>query len=355
MSLLLDARRKQQAQQGAEFELSLVEPPNLAAPDRQPIQNIRDASPNLFGVKSPNPAASHTGVRRNLLVALCGAILLLAAGYYWPIVSASNTRPLQPSAIAPILRPIPSAAAAELKTRNTFAAEPAAPHSADNMPKPLLAGIVLPANSRALTIPAFHENNQVRMEGQKTGTVDPLLNNAYLAYRNGNLDTAQQLYRAMLGRDVRNTDALLGMAVIAQQRGEDMLAAQYYSRVLALDPRNALAHTGLSALTADSSDEDHLKTLLNEQQDSAILHFALGNRYAEQSRWSEAQQNYFNAYTLEPDSIEFAFNLAVSLDHLGQSKLAAQYYQRALQLDQQESHPGFDHAQTEQRVLELTR
>lgn len=356
MSLLLDARRKQQAQQGAGFELSLVEPPNLAAPDRQSIKNIRDAGQNLFGAKSSNPLASHTGIRRKLLVALCGAILLFAAaaGYYWPIVSANNTQPLHPSASAPILRPIPSAAAAEFNTQNIFSAEPVAPHSADSMPKPLLTGAVLPADNQVLTIPA-RENNPVRMEGQKTGTVDPLLNNAYLSYRNGNLDAAQQLYREMLGRDAHNIDAWLGLAVIAQQRGEDMLAAQYYSRVLTLDPRNALAHAGTSALTADGSDESRLETLLNEQQDSAVLHFALGNRYAEQSRWGEAQQAYFNAYTLELGNIEFAFNLAVSLDHLGQSKLAAQYYQRALQLDQQESNPGFDHAQTEQRVLELAR
>lgn len=357
MSLLLDARRKQQAQHGIGLELSLEEPPNLAAPVMQPIKNILDTRLNLFSVKSPNPAASHTGVRRNLLVALCGVILLLAAavGYYWPIVSASNTRPLPPSVGAPILRPIPSAAAAELKTQNIFVAEPAAPHSADSTPKPLLTGIALPVDSRALTLPAFNESNSIRVEGQKTGTVDPLLSKAYTAYRNGNPDAAQQLYREMFDKDARNTDALLGLAVIAQQRGEDMLAAQYYSRVLTLDPRNALAYAGMSALTADDGDESRLKILLNEQQDSAILHFALGNRYAEQSRWGEAQQSYFNAYTLEPGNIEFAFNLAVSLDHLGQSKLAAQYYQRALQLDQQESNPGFDHAQTEQRMLELTR
>lgn len=360
MSLLLDARRKQQALAG--LELILEELPKLAtaAPDIQPIQNIRGAGQNLFSVKSPNPSASHTGVRRKLLVALCGTILLFAAavGYYWPIVSAGNTQPLRQPASAPILRSIPSAAAAELKTQNTFSAESAALHSADSAPKPLLTGIALPVNSRALTMPAFNESNSIHLERQKTGTVGPLLNKAYLAYRSGSLDTAQQLYREMLGRDARNTDALLGMAAIAQQRDEDMLAAQYYSRVLALDPRNALAHAGMSALTADDSDESRLKTLLNEQQDSAVLHFALGNRYAEQSRWDEAQQNYFNAYMLEPGNIEFAFNLAVSLDHLGQAKLAAQYYQHALQLDQpreQESNPRFDHAQTEQRVRELTR
>lgn len=184
--------------------------------------------------------------------------------------------------------------------------------------------------------------------------VDPLLNDAYLAYQNGKLDEAQSLYLSMFKKDVQNMDALLGLAAIAQQRGENRMAAQYYKRALALDPRNAFAHAGMSALTTDQNNESRLKTLLREQGNSAALHFALGNLYADQSRWGEAQQAYFNAYTLESGNAEFAFNLAVSLDHLGQGKLAAQHYQHALRLDPSHS-AGFDHVQISQRVQELTR
>lgn len=185
--------------------------------------------------------------------------------------------------------------------------------------------------------------------------IEPLLKDAYLAYRSGKLDEAQQLYLNMLRKDAQNPDALLGLASIAQQRDENQMAAQYYTRVLALDPRNAPANAGMSALSAnDENNESSLKILLREQGNSAALHFALGNLYAGQSRWGEAQQAYFNAYTLESDNAEFAFNLAVSLDHLGQKQLAAQYYQRALELDQPHA-AGFDHIQTSHHVQELTR
>ena len=148
---------------------------------------------------------------------------------------------------------------------------------------------------------------------------------------------------------------MLFRSTIAQQRGETPMAAQYYARVLALDPRNALANAGMSALSADSeNNESRLKNLLREQGNSTALHFALGNLYAGQSRWGEAQQAYFNAYTLESGNAGCAFNLAVSLDHLGQGKLAAQHYQRALQLDVSRS-AGFDHAQISQRIEELIR
>ena len=57
-----------------------------------------------------------------------------------------------------------------------------------------------------------------------------------------------------------------------------------------------------------------------------MLHFTLGNQLAQQGRWAEAQQEYFKAFAADPDNADFAFNLAVSLDHLRQPKLALDYY-----------------------------
>ncbi|MDO8812646.1 MAG: tetratricopeptide repeat protein [Gallionella sp.] len=367
MSLLLDARRKQQAQgvhvSHAAIDFSFDDQPGLAVTGSNipPITSIREAGQNLFGAKSPASPASHTGIKRNLLLTLGGTIVTFAAGagYFWHNGFASNTQPPHPEMSVPVLRAMHFVTPAVPKIRNAFAMKTVMTHSSGSTPKSLLAAIVPPSRNESLPVHVSRESSPIRIGRQETGLVDPLLDNAYLAYRNGDLGAAQQLYRKMLGRDARNTDALLGLAVIAQQRGEDMLASQYYSRVLALDPRNALANAGMSVLTEGDGNEDRLEALLDEQKDSAILHFALGNRYAEQLRWVDAQQTYFNAYTLEPGNAEFAFNLAVSLDHLGQNKLAAQYYQRALHLDQtgsdRERGLKFDHAQTEQRVRELIR
>ena len=63
-----------------------------------------------------------------------------------------------------------------------------------------------------------------------------------------------------------------------------------------------------------------------------MLHFTLGNQLAQQGRWAEAQQEYFKAFAAEPDNADFAYNLAVSLDHLRQPRLALEYYRRALAL-----------------------
>lgn len=301
------------------------------------------------------------GINRNILFTLCGTIVTLtaSAGYYWHDDLMGNTRLPHPGISASPLRPATSAVQAGAETQNIFSAKTAVANSTRSATRPLLDAIAPPLRNKALPALTPQENSTIHIELNKTGYIDPLPDNAYLAYRSGNTVVAQQLYREMLDRDARNTDALLGLAVIAQQRGEDTLASQYYSHVLALDPRNPMANAGVSVLAADDNNESRLKALLDEHKDSAILHFALGNRYAEQSRWEEAQETYFNACTLEPGNAEFAFNLAVSLDHLGQSKLAAEYYQRALQLDQvdgdREYSQKLDHAQTKQRIDELIR
>lgn len=189
---------------------------------------------------------------------------------------------------------------------------------------------------------------------QESGAVDDLLAGAYKSYKNGDYATANQRYREALSHAPLNRDALLGLAVIAQQQEQDDTALHYYRQVLALDPRDPVAHAGLVSFGRGdpATKESRLKQLISQQPDSAVLYFALGNQYADQSRWSDAQQAYFNALAMESGNAFFAFNLAVSLDHLGQRGAAAKYYQQAIQFDPS-GHAGFSRAQAQQRLDEL--
>jgi len=189
----------------------------------------------------------------------------------------------------------------------------------------------------------------------ETDGITPALLEAWQAYQRGDYATASQGYRQVLGKDANNRDALLGMAATAQQQGMDEAAQRYYRQLLILDPRDPAAHAALSSYSPGEAadNESRLKQMLAEQPRSGALNFALGNLYAGQSSWGDAQQYFFNAYSLEPTNAQFAFNLAVSLDHLGQRRLAAQHYQQALQLDAS-GNSGFDHVQAQQRLNELT-
>ncbi|MDD2776148.1 MAG: tetratricopeptide repeat protein [Gallionella sp.] len=200
-------------------------------------------------------------------------------------------------------------------------------------------GVCMAADTMATQCPPRLKTSTVanklllRIAPHPDDALDVLLKQAYQAYVKGDFDYAQSLYLQVFKQAPRNQDALLGLAVVAQYRGAVQEALDYYAQVLRLDPQNASANAGIAALNGDENLESQLKHWLQTQPDSAALHLALGNYYASEVRWAEAQQAYFVAYRLAPQDASIAFNLAVSLEQLGQNKLAAQHYQRAVQLD----------------------
>jgi Flp pilus assembly protein TadD len=325
----------------------------------------RSAGRNLFAAKvSTSSPMSVGGINRNLLIALGATILLLSIGaaYLWymgvfdssplppprippaPIIAKPSPTPTPPDEITTSLPPATKVAESLPAEIDTVVAKPAkrSPRPAH---KPTRAQQKKSAVSQPATVLGSTQN--------KAESLNSLIANAYRAYRSGNYDDARLLYTSVMDRDQRNADALLGLGAIAQRLGEDSRAAQYFLRVLEIDPRNAVANAGMSALSRNPNSESLLKGLLREQRDSAALHFALGNIYATQSRWGDAQTAYFNAYTIDSANAELALNLAVSLDHLGQKKMAIQYYGRALELDDNNRTHVLDHNQIAQRITEL--
>jgi Flp pilus assembly protein TadD len=174
--------------------------------------------------------------------------------------------------------------------------------------------------------------------------VDPLLEQAYEAFQRNDLAAARESYQRVLVREPNNRDALLGLAAI------DL-------RLLELDPRDPYAVAGLTALRGQLDpvrSESRLKMLIASEPEATQLYFALGNGYAQQARWSDAQAAYFKAYSADPENADYAFNLAVSLDQLNQRKPALEYYQRALTLAK--ARPvSFNRDQAQTRVQELGR
>jgi uncharacterized protein HemY len=108
-----------------------------------------------------------------------------------------------------------------------------------------------------------------------------------------------------------------------------------------------------SAAADQAGTESRIKNMLAQQPEAANLHAALGNLYAAQSQWSLAQVAYFNASRYAPDSADYAFNLAVSLDQLGKSGLALAQYQRALGLLSSSGAGNLDKAELEARIQAL--
>ena len=136
----------------------------------------------------------------------------------------------------------------------------------------------------------------------------------------------RESYQRVLRANSLDRDALLGLAAVEARTQNYEGAESHYLRVLELDPRDAYAQAGLLALRGLSDpvqSESRLKNLLAHQPDATFVHFSLGNQYAAQGRWPDAQAAYFRAFSTDPENADYAFNLAVSLDHLRQPRARA--------------------------------
>ncbi len=258
-----------------------------------------------------------------------------------PSPPASGATPVvpQPLAAAPLLQsPVP-----EVPPQPTTPAAPASP------PKPPAAAA--PQKPE----PGSPGNTIVVSRGGAAPALNPLLTEAYAALQAGRLEAAQQLYAQLARGDAKNVDVLLGLAAIAQQEGRTEEATKYYLAILELDPQHALAQSGLIALLGRADPlaaETRLKQLI-AREPAAFLYFTLGNLYADQSLWAQAQQAYFQAHHLDPNNPDYAYNLAIGLEHLGQPKLALGFYRRAVQLAAARGHANFSTAQAQERIGKL--
>lgn len=197
---------------------------------------------------------------------------------------------------------------------------------------------------------------EVQAQDGAFSRIDPVLMMAYEALQLGQYDKAGTLYSEVLSREPDNIDAMLGLAAIAWKQGRPTVASRFYGRVLEMEPRNPHAQAGLIAILGNADPiaaETKLKQLI-DREPSGFLYFTLGNLYAERSLWSQAQHAYFQAHQLQPENSDYAFNLAVGLEHLGQARPALDYYRKALDLSFRSGRANFDQKLAIERVGQLS-
>ncbi len=360
MSLLIDALK--QAERAR--ELALESSP--AATDRPQGMGTRAATSSAQATARKVFSPEHRVVRRPAFViamALSAMLALAAGGYFWwqlqalgrPSIAPPSARAAAPA--APPVAVLASAAPAAAKPVTvTLAADPPRTLTPPADPRRAAGPAKAPGAAAAAAktpLPAAdHESGVSFRRSTRAAPAQPRVENAYAAMRGARLAEARRHYEEALRGDARNIDALLGLATIAVREARLEDAQALYTLALEADPHEPTAVAGLTSLQPDAERAtSQLKNVLANRPEAAAAHFALGNLYARQARWSEAQQAYFNAYTLEPANADLAYNLAVSLDHLRQAKLALAYYRQALQ--SAAGGQGFDAGEVAQRIAEL--
>ena len=189
---------------------------------------------------------------------------------------------------------------------------------------------------------------------QLSPTIDPL-REGYKALTDGRLIDAERFYQDVIAKSPHERDALLGLAVIAHRKRQPERALDLYRQVLSEDPINATATAAMVNLTMQADPvaaESRLKLLLDRQPSSPGLYHVLGRVFALQKRWGEAQQAFFQAFKLDPDNAQYAYNLAVALDHMHKPAAALPYYEKAAQI-MKLGDPALNRNTIEQRIEEL--
>ena len=184
-----------------------------------------------------------------------------------------------------------------------------------------------------------------------------VLNRASKLYASARYAEAEAAYKNVLRDAPANLDALRGVALVATATRRYKLAASSYLKILSYYPKDPFAIAELTSLGSGDLDpfevERILKDLLGESPAiDGRLYFSLGNVYAGQSRWTEAQKAYFDALANE-NNPDYAYNLAVTLDYLNKPQLAVRYYKEALHLAKGVANVGFDSGEVESRISAL--
>jgi tetratricopeptide (TPR) repeat protein len=354
--------------------------PQAASP-AAPQAAARDTARKVFEAKfrEPNPKLVF-----HITLGLLGLCAVGIVVYFWyqlrpPQPLVVNTNPPRPPAEAPVavasaapaagrsapaassaIPGLPGSAPAAPAPRAQAPAQPPAPRPPSALPverpalspAPRLAAPSVNAPPRAAPVQSGPEVSVSRAAPQ----VHPKVNAGYAAYQAGDLAKARAEYEQALADEPGNRDALLGLAAIETRSARFESAEAHYQRLLQVDPRDAHAQAGLLALRSTRLDplaaESRVKSMLAQEPGSHVLNFALGNQLAQQGRWAEAQQEYFKAFAGDPENADFAYNLAVSLDHLRQKRLARDYYLRAVSLAEKRG-ATFDPALVRARAAQL--
>ena len=315
---------------------------------------------------APQAAVAAKRVKPVVIVGIIAGIAVIAFGIYVYLqitnpglfITHAPPAPRPPVAQTP---PSPPQQPQQITTETLVApatpGAPAAPGAATaTTAAPAAEAPVAPRPAAPVPARAETPRDSIKISaGTAEPQLDPRLKDGYAALQSGKVDAASKFYGDALRNDPKNIQALLGSAAVAMQQNNADEASRLYFRVLDLEPRNAYAQAGIVALMgrADpAAAEAKLKQLI-AREPLASLHFTLGNLYGDQSRWAEAQQAYFQAYQLESGNPDYAYNLAVGLEHVGQGKLAVGYYRRAVELAQSRGRAGFNVNQAQDRIRQL--
>ena len=164
--------------------------------------------------------------------------------------------------------------------------------------------------------------------------IDGLFELAMRRHQAGELQAAEELYRAILDADPRQLDCLNFLAVIALQQGRADAAVDLVGRAIAANDRIAAYHGTMAqachALGRREAAIDHLRKAVELQPDDWVFRNQLADLLRDGGDVAAAAQHYTAAVKLKPDLASAQHNLAAVLLDQGRANEALEAISRAL-------------------------
>ena len=157
-------------------------------------------------------------------------------------------------------------------------------------------------------------------------------------YVEGDRDYSIALFREILKVDPNQPEALFRMGVARGRKGDWVESMLLLKRAYALAPdqykllRNYAIALQRMNLFEQAMDVQR-RALMHEKMDKRVLLHDLANGYAALNKFIEAQEYYDQVIELDPDNVLLHYNRAVNLQQIGANDIAAESYQRALEID----------------------
>ena len=170
-------------------------------------------------------------------------------------------------------------------------------------------------------------------------TIEQALQQAVASHKDGKLQDAERLYRAILHSQPTHPDANHNLGVLAVSVKKADMALPLFKTALEANPKiEKFWLSYIDALIKEKQNEVAKQVLEQAKKQGvagkklAEAHNNLGNRLKELGRLDEAEASYTIAIALKPDFAEAHNNLGITLKELGRLDEAEASYTKAIAL-----------------------
>jgi predicted aspartyl protease/Flp pilus assembly protein TadD len=169
-----------------------------------------------------------------------------------------------------------------------------------------------------------------------TDAPDKAHNRARRALRQGEYETAAQLFRELLAIDENDQEAHLGLGLSLLKQRDLRNAFDHATRAVSLDPQSAQAHALVGTVVLAAGDfrtaveEFRVALRLKPDEAMAVAGLAMVDFYG--NHFTESFTGLQRAVSLNPNEPDYLFNLAQAASRIERFKDSADAYERFLRV-----------------------